>query len=71
MAEVKRRQGKLQDSEAHLREALRLLDQVLTPDSPELLWILEQYAAVLKARRSPGVKDVLWRISALRAHSTR
>jgi Flp pilus assembly protein TadD len=71
MAEVRRRQGKLQDSEAHLKEALGLLERVLTPDSPDLLWVLEQYAAVVKARRSPGVKAVLWRINALRSQSTR
>jgi len=68
MAEVRRRQGKLQESEAHLREALGLLEKTLTPDSPEVLGALEQYAAVLNARRSPGVQNVMKRIRAIRSH---
>lgn len=69
MAEVKRRQGKLQESEVHLTEAVRLLDQSLPPNSPELLRVLKQYATLLKASRSPQVRDVTARIKALRARA--
>ena len=67
LAEVRRRQGRLEDSEAHLREALGLFEHALAPDSPEVLWVLEQYATVLKARRSPGVQNVLIRMKAIRS----